>query len=123
MDMDTGLKSTTLSVIVGSRGLFPDHLCDIMEGGLHADLGRAAVVLLREETERHKRLTTPQWPIMHAGVHGVTRDQMMACHKANHINVAYASSAERADQALATKAAQLHAMGLQVHLCGKVALG
>ena len=34
--------------------------------------------------------TTPQWPIMHAVTHGVTRDQMMARHKANHIQVAYA---------------------------------
>ena len=35
---------------------------------------------------------TPQWPIMHAVLHGVSRDQMMARHKANHIQVAYANS-------------------------------
>ena len=39
--------------------------------------------------------TTPQWPIMHAVTYGVTRDQMMARHKANHIQVAYAPDAGR----------------------------
>jgi len=34
--------------------------------------------------------TTPQWPIMSAMLHGVSRDQLMACHKANHIQVVYA---------------------------------
>ena len=63
----------------------------VMDGALHADLGRATVVELpREETERRWQATTPQWPIMHAVLHGVTRDQMMARHKANHIQVAYA---------------------------------
>ena len=93
----------------------------VMGGKLHADLGRATVVELpREETQRRWQATTPQWPIMHAVLHGVTRDQMMARHKANHLNVAYASSAEMADQALAAKAAMFHALGLKVHLCGTV---
>ncbi|MFQ3673059.1 MAG: fucose isomerase [Aggregatilineales bacterium] len=91
----------------------------VMDGGLHADMGRATVVELpREETERRWRLTTPQWPIMHAVIHGVTRDQMMARHKANHIQVAYAPDAAGADAALAAKAAMFHAMGITVHLCG-----
>jgi hypothetical protein len=91
----------------------------VMGGGLHADIGRATVVELpREETERRWRLTTPQWPIMHAVIHGVTRDQMMARHKANHIQVAYAPDAAEADAALAAKAAMFHAMGITVHLCG-----
>jgi hypothetical protein len=47
---------------------------------------------------------------------------MMARHKANHINVVYAPTAEVADRALAAKAAALHAMGLHVHLCGDVKL-
>ena len=52
------------------------------------DVGVAEVVELpREETERHWRETTPQWPIMHAVLKGITRDQMMARHKANHIQV------------------------------------
>ncbi len=51
-------------------------------------------------------------------LHGVTRDQMMARHKANHIQVVYADDAQRADEALQVKAAMFHAMGVQVHLCG-----
>jgi len=91
----------------------------VMGGALHADLGRAtAVALPLEETERRWQATTPQWPIMHAVLHGVTRDQMMARHKANHLSVAYAPTAQQADQALAAKAAMLAEMGLQVHLCG-----
>jgi hypothetical protein len=86
---------------------------------LRMDLGRAGVVELpREETDRRWSLTTPQWPIMHAVLYGVTRDQMMAKHKANHIQVAYANSDKEADRALWAKAAMADAMGMQVHLCG-----
>lgn len=93
----------------------------VMGGKLHADLGRATVVELpQEETERRWQATNPQWPIMHVVLHGVTRDQMMARHKANHANVAYAPSAEEADKALAAKAAMFSAMGIDVHLCGDV---
>ncbi len=96
----------------------------VMDRGLHADLGRATVVKLPdEETQRRWRATTPQWPIMHAVTHGVGRDRMMARLKANHVNVAYAPSAEEADKALAAKAAMFHAMGLEVHLCGDVPVG
>jgi hypothetical protein len=91
----------------------------VQDNTLHVDLGRATVVTLpREETERRWSLTTPQWPIMHAVLHGVTRDQMMARHKANHIQVAYAPSDADADRALAAKAAMFAAMGLHTHLCG-----
>ncbi len=91
----------------------------VMDGQLHADLGRATVVELpMAETERRWQATTPQWPIMHAVLHGVTRDQMMARHKANHLNVAYGTSAETADNALTAKAAMLSEMGIHVHLCG-----
>jgi hypothetical protein len=55
---------------------------------------------------------------MHAIVHGVSRDQMMAQHKANHLNVVYAPSAAEADKAMAAKAAMLVEMGIQVHFCG-----
>jgi hypothetical protein len=61
---------------------------------------------------------TYQWPVQHVLLHGVTQNQFMARHPANHINVAYATSAEEADRALAAKAAMFHAMGLRVHLCG-----
>jgi hypothetical protein len=91
-----------------------------VEGGsLHADLGRAtAISLPAAETERRLLETTPQWPIVHAVLHGVSQNQMMARHRANHVNVAYAPSAESADKALATKAAMLSELGVRVHLCG-----
>ena len=73
----------------------------VEDNSLKMDLGRAGVVKLpQEETERRWKLTTPQWPIMHAVTYGVSRDQMMARHKANHLQVAYANSAEDADRAL-----------------------
>jgi hypothetical protein len=93
----------------------------VMGGKLHVDLGRAtAVELPMEENERRWQATNPQWPIMNAVLHGVSRDQMMARHKANHLNVVYAPSAEEANQALAAKAAMFKALGLEVHLCGDV---
>jgi hypothetical protein len=95
-----------------------------MDGALHADVGRGTVVELPPaETERRWQATTPQWPIMHAVLHGVTRDQMMARHRANHIQVAYGPDAVAADAALQAKAAMLHAMGIRVHLCGTVKVG
>jgi len=91
-----------------------------VEGGaLHCDMGRGTVVSLpAAETERRWRETTPQWPIVHAVLHGVSQNQMMARHRANHVNVAYAPSAEAAGKALATKAAMLAELGIHVHLCG-----
>jgi len=83
------------------------------------DIGRASVVPLpTAETRRRLDATTPQWPIMHAVTHGVTRDQMMARHKANHIHVAYARDAAGADRAALAKAAAARALGIQVSLCG-----
>jgi hypothetical protein len=88
-------------------------------GKLKADIGRAkAIELPLEETERRWRITTPQWPIMHAVTYGVSRDQLMARHKSNHIQVAYAPDAAGANQALAAKAAAFQAMGLEVSVCG-----
>jgi hypothetical protein len=96
----------------------------IEDASLKMDLGRARVVRLpRKETERRWRETTPQWPIMHAVTHGVSRDQMMARHKANHVQVAYARSAREADLALYTKAALARELGLEVALCGTRADG
>ena len=91
-----------------------------VEGGaLHVDMGRGTVVTLPEaETDRRWRETTVQWPIVHAVLHGVSQNQMMARHRANHVNVAYAPTAEMADQALATKAAMFAELGVRVHLCG-----
>ena len=61
------------------------------EGG-HRPRARS-IELPQEETERRWQITTPQWPIMHAVLYGVTRDQMMARHKSNHVQVAYAPDA------------------------------
>ncbi len=86
---------------------------------LKMDLGRAGVVKLPdEETQRRWNETTPQWPIMHAVTYGVSRDQMMARHKANHIQVAYARSAAEADRAMLAKAAMAAAMDMEVSICG-----
>lgn len=93
-------------------------------GKLKMDLGRAKVITLpREETERRWKETTEQWPIMHAVTYGVSRDQMMARHQANHIHVAYAKSAADADLAMYAKAALAAELGLEVSLCGTKADG
>ena len=95
----------------------------IMDGKLHCDLGVASVVSLpAKEAERGWRETTPQWRIMHAVLHGVTRDQMMARHKSNHIQVVYAPSEKEANRAVRVKAAMMAELGLVVHLCGDVDL-
>lgn len=95
----------------------------IENGELNVDLGRGTVVELpAEETQRRLDATNPEWPIMHAVLHGVDRDQLMARHKANHANVAYAPDAETADKALAAKAAMFDALGVKVHLAGEVNL-
>jgi hypothetical protein len=87
---------------------------------LHLDLGRGHVAdLPEEETERRLKLTNPEWPIMHAVLNGVSRDQLMARHKANHVQVAYAPDAATADKALTAKAAFFDELGVTVHLCGE----
>jgi hypothetical protein len=55
---------------------------------------------------------------MHAVTYGVSRDQFMAKHKANHIQVAYAPSAADANKAMAAKAAMFREMGIEVNVCG-----
>ena len=96
----------------------------IMDGVLHADLGRGTCVELpKAEVQRRLDSTNPEWPIMNAVLHGVGRDQLMARHKANHLNVVYAPDADTADKALTAKAAMFTAMGIKVHLCGDVLSG
>jgi hypothetical protein len=88
---------------------------------LHMDLGRGqAVALPKEETLRRWEATTSQWPIMHALFYGITRDQMMARHKSNHIQVCYSTSAHMADECLFAKASMARALGLKVHICGSL---
>jgi hypothetical protein len=91
----------------------------IEDDALCMDLGRAGVVELpAEETNRRWQATTPQWPIMHAVTYGVSRDQLMGRHKANHIQVAYADGPAEADRAMLAKAAMAEALGLDVFVCG-----
>jgi L-fucose isomerase-like protein len=93
----------------------------VQNEALHMDIGRGkAVALPEEETRRRLDATTPQWPIMHAVTYGVTRDQFMAKHQANHIQVAYAKDAASADECLFTKAAFATALGIRVNLCGSL---
>jgi len=93
----------------------------IMDQKLHCDLGVAEVVKLPEkETQRRWEETTPQWPIMHAIFQGITRDQMMARHKSNHIQVVYAPGKKQAMHACRVKAAAMAALGIETFLCGDV---
>jgi hypothetical protein len=88
-------------------------------GELQFDTGLAEVVHLPdEETNDRWQQTTPQWPIMHAVLQGISRDQMMAQHKSNHVQVAYAPDHAGAQEAMFTKVAVMHELGLKVHLCG-----
>ncbi len=91
-----------------------------VEGGqVHADLGIAdCITLPQAETERRWQCVTPQWPIMHVKLRGISQNQFMARHHANHVNVAYAPDDQTAEKALAAKAAMMSAMGIHVALCG-----
>ena len=96
----------------------------IQNGTLHVDMGRGSVVALPPaEMQFRWNSTTPQWPIMSAVLQGVSRNQLMARHKANHIQVVYAPSPEMADKSLAAKAAMMTEMGIAVHLCGDITVG
>ena len=95
----------------------------VENGKLNADIGRArSVALPASETEHRWALTTPQWPMMNALLYGISRNQFMARHKSNHIQVAYAPDAEHARSALATKAAMMAELGIEVNLCGSCGL-
>jgi hypothetical protein len=91
----------------------------VESGSLRVDTGRGKAVLLsEEENERRWAMTNPEWPIMNAVLYGITRDQMMARHKSNHIQVAYAPDEAAANLALATKAVMFRELGLEVNVCG-----
>lgn len=93
----------------------------VQDNTLHCDLGVGEVVSLpEEETRRRWEGTTPQWPIMHAVLKGVSRNQLMAKHKANHIHVVYATDETSAHRGCRIKAAAMSELGLQVHFCGDV---
>jgi len=91
----------------------------VSDGKLKMDIGRGrAASLSRAETERRWQLTTYQWPIMHAVLYGVSRDQMMARHKANHIQVAYGTSVADADRLAIAKGTLAQDLGIEVSWCG-----
>ena len=91
----------------------------VEDGALHMDIGRGEAIRLPDaETERRRNATTPEWPIMHGVLYGVSRDQMMARHKANHIQVVYASDGVAADRCLAVRSALATELGIAVHVCG-----
>ena len=95
----------------------------VMDNELHCDLGIGEVVSLpKNETEKRWNSTTPEWPIMHAVLKGISRDQMMARHKANHIHVVYTNYEANAHEACRIKAAAMDELGLKVHFCGDVKL-
>ncbi len=92
----------------------------VQPGKLNFDTGICEAVKLPDaETEERLKLTTEQWPIMSAITSGITRDQFMARHKANHINVAYAPTKAAAKKAMFAKAAAMKALGLEVSFCGE----
>jgi hypothetical protein len=92
-------------------------------GVLSMDIGRGGVVALPEaETERRWNATDWAWPIMHAVLYGVSRDNLMAKHKSNHITIHYAPDAEAANQAMFAKAAMAREMGMKVNVCGNIGL-
>lgn len=89
-----------------------DELC--------SDLGVGEVVSLpEEETKRRWENTTPAWPIMHAVLPGISKNQMMARHKANHIQVVYADSKSTALEAAKSKATVFNALGIKTFVCGE----
>ena len=106
---------------VGRAGKIVWSRAFVEGGALHVDMGLGSVLELpKEETERRSMETTPQWPLVSAVFDGISRDAFMARHRANHVNIAYATDARSAGEALAVKAAMFHALGVKVHLCGEV---
>ena len=93
----------------------------VQDNALHCDLGTGRVVELpEEETQRRWNLTSKEWPIMHAVLDGVSRDQLMAKHQANHIHVVYADNPDKAAEACRIKAAALNELGINVNVCGEI---
>jgi len=90
-------------------------------GELCYDTGLGEIVELPQaETEDRWKLSTPQWPIMHTILPGISRDEMMARHKANHIQVVYAPDKEGAKKGLYSKAAAMRELGMKVAFCGEI---
>ena len=90
-------------------------------GRVHCDIGLGKAVQVPDAVALENwKLTTPQWPMMHLVMRGITRDQFMARHKANHIQVAYAPDEKGAAKALFAKAAAMNELGVDVSFCGTI---
>jgi hypothetical protein len=88
---------------------------------IHCDIGFGQAIKVPDSiAEENWKLTTSQWPMMHMVMSGVTRDQFMARHKANHIQVAYAPNQAGAKRALYAKAAAMNELGIKVSFCGDI---
>jgi L-fucose isomerase-like protein len=88
---------------------------------LNCDIGLGQAVSVSDEiAQENWKQTTEQWPIMHLVMRGITRDQLMARHKANHIQTVYAPSEAEAHRALLAKAAAMNELGINVSFCGEV---
>ena len=88
---------------------------------LNCDIGLGeAVSVPNEIAQENWKLTTPQWPMMHLVMRGITRDQFMARHKANHIQVVYAPDEASAKIALFAKATAMNELGINVAFCGTI---
>jgi hypothetical protein len=86
---------------------------------LNCDIGLGEAISVTDEIAQDNwKQTTEQWPMMHLVMRGITRDQFMARHKANHIQVVYAPSEEDAHRALFAKAAAMNELGINVSFCG-----
>jgi L-fucose isomerase-like protein len=93
----------------------------VQNGRLNCDIGLGESVALPDEyAQENWRLTTPQWPMMHLVMRGITRDQFMARHKANHIQVAYGPDEAGARRALFAKASAMEELGIHVCFCGNI---
>lgn len=89
------------------------------DGALNMDIGLGRSVELPEaETRRRLEATTPVWPILHGVLDGVTRDQMMARHASNHIQVSFAEDEASAMRVLMAKSAAATELGIRVFWCG-----
>ena len=85
---------------------------------LRMDIGTGeALSLPEEECRRRREATTREWPIMHARLNGLGRDELMARHKANHVQVAYANDDTGALRCARAKAALADALGIEVFWC------
>lgn len=90
----------------------------VMDGELNFDIGLGEVVELpQDEITRRSEGTTREWPMMNAVLSGVSRDQMMARHKSNHVQVVYAHSSDEAQEALNPRAALAQCLGIRTYIC------